>query len=81
MLQIKPVIIPATIDAPESLVLLPDGLLHPRFAPKKLGMGVWVTAHAFVIEQLYRKRTCSVLIQKTIAFLPLTRFCRPTCLQ
>lgn len=65
MIQIKPMFVPTAPDAPEALVMLPDGLLHPRFAQKKLGMGAWVTAHAFVFEQLQKKRTLFFLRRKS----------------
>lgn len=77
MLQIKPLIVPSTLNEPEAQVMLPDGLLHPRFAQKKLGMGAWVTAHPFVIEQLHRKRTHLFLMQKTIVYLLPMQFCPP----
>lgn len=76
MLQIKPMIVPAALDAPETLAMLPDGILHPRFSQKKLGMGAWVTAHPFVIEQLHKKRMWYALTQKTIVFWHLMQFYR-----
>lgn len=38
------------------VTLVPDGLLHPQYAAKKPGGGLWITNDQRVLAQLARKR-------------------------
>ncbi|WFD33465.1 hypothetical protein MCUN1_000278 [Malassezia cuniculi] len=38
------------VHSPSGLVYVPDGVLHPKFAQRRLGKGVWVCADQFVFR-------------------------------
>lgn len=55
MIQLKVVHIPKGEGT--ELTLLPDAILHPRYAQKKLGKGMWVLGDQQVFQRLQEKRT------------------------
>ncbi|KOS12607.1 hypothetical protein Malapachy_0415 [Malassezia pachydermatis] len=56
MIQIKPVHLPSSEEHPPEITMAPDGILHPRFAMRKPGIGAWVTADQTVFKDLYKRQ-------------------------
>jgi hypothetical protein len=50
LIALRPAILPRD---PSKLYLLPDGVLHPRYAQPKTGKGYWVTCRRDVLEALH----------------------------
>lgn len=50
------------VHVPRGLAYVPDGVLHPRFARRRLGKGVWVCADQVVFRAL---SGASLLTRKT----------------
>ena len=68
MIQIKPVHLPSSEEHPPEITMAPDGILHPRFAMRKPGIGAWVTADQTVFKDLYKRRTYTLrLMSRTIS--------------
>lgn len=57
MIQLKPVLLPAAGDGcGEEQTMLPDAILHPRFAQRKPGKGLWFCADQMVYERLRQRQ-------------------------
>ena len=54
MIQLKAARIPGDR---EEYTMVPDGVLHPKFAQKKLGRGMWVCNDQRVVQRLHDRRT------------------------
>uniref|UniRef100_V5GEX6 Uncharacterized protein n=2 Tax=Kalmanozyma brasiliensis (strain GHG001) TaxID=1365824 RepID=V5GEX6_KALBG len=70
MLQLKPVTLPNSTTAipskskragSERIVMLPDQILHPKFARKKPDKGLWVTLDPRVYAQLHKKASYKIV--------------------
>lgn len=58
MIQLKPVLIPSQQpDAETEQTLLPNGILHPRFAQQKPGNGFWLACDRVLYARMRERRT------------------------
>ncbi|PWY97221.1 hypothetical protein BCV70DRAFT_195845 [Testicularia cyperi] len=49
---------------PEGNLILPDRILHPKYAAKKPGKGMWITLSPTILQQLYLRGTYKMLNPK-----------------
>lgn len=62
MIQLKPVIMPRADRRSVEQTLVPEGILHPRFAQRKSGASLYITGDQYVLQQLLQKRKCCIFM-------------------
>lgn len=60
MIQLKPVIMSRAGTQLFEQTLVPEGILHPRFAQRKSGASLYITGDQYVLQQLLQKRKCCI---------------------